>query len=104
MPIPQSTTSCEQVSKPVTSSITYEECWEEEVLNCTEKVIEIPCQKKLHRKQCLLPEDHENNPDSHQHDEGKRTSHPAAILIFTIRVSFIVSNIPGLTILVNTYL
>ena len=34
------------------------------------KRIKIPCQKKLHRKQCLLSEDAEENQNSTPLDEG----------------------------------
>ena len=38
--------------------------------NKVTKRIKIPCQKKLHRKQCLLSEDAEQNQNSTPTDEG----------------------------------
>ena len=36
----------------------------------TAKKVKIPCQKKLHRKQCLLSQDAEEDQDSTPIDEG----------------------------------
>ena len=36
----------------------------------TAKKVKIPCQKKLHRKQCLLSQDAEEDQDSAPIDEG----------------------------------
>ena len=66
----QSTTRCERVPRQVTKTITFEECGEEMIETKTAKKVKIPCQKKLHRKQCLLSQDAEEDQDSTPIDEG----------------------------------
>ena len=66
----QSTTRCERVPRQVTKTITFKECGEEMIETKTAKKVKIPCQKKLHRKQCLLSQDAEEDQDSTPIDEG----------------------------------
>ena len=66
----QSTTRCERVPRQVTKTITFKECGEEMIETKTAKKVKIPCQKKLHRKQCLLSQDAEEDQESTPIDEG----------------------------------
>lgn len=65
----KSTTRCERVPRQVTKTITFKECGEEMIETKTAKKVKIPCQKKLHRKQCLLSQDAEEDQDSTPIDE-----------------------------------
>ena len=46
--------------------ITWQDCWEEAIPSCKTKQVKIPCQKKLHREQCLFHSEEEQ----YRHDHG----------------------------------
>ena len=67
----QSTTKCERVEREVTKTINVQQCGESKIPDTYTKRIKIPCQKKIHRKQCLLSEDAEEDQANNPAEEGK---------------------------------
>ena len=71
----QSTTKCERVEREVTKTINVQKCGEQMINDNFSKRIKIPCQKKIHRKQCLLSKDAEEDQGNNPADEGKANFH-----------------------------
>ena len=65
----QHITTCESVPKLVSGTIKYEECWDEMIMEEMIKELKVPCQERLHRKQCLLSQ--EQGQDEPFDDSGK---------------------------------